>query len=310
MNMTKTALKILLPVDIAHTHPEMFGVLKEYLPLKDAQVTLLYVREEMPAYESMIGTMADFPTDLPNQIESRAKTVLAELAEILKPDCKEVKTLILMGPSAMMIESVAEDNGIDLIAMAPGVHTKVAQYLIGSTCERVAKHSRISVLIVRQPDVKSLRNVVVGIDGSQSALDAMLNACEIFSLKERGAKITLVNVVSVTGIVKYISPPAFVARVEDNLMMSGEACLAEAEKVLNDTGMKEITVKLKNGDPETELIAVANELNAELVVVGGQGRSALEHLFVGSVSGKVVSHATCTTVVFKSPKAPRALKSP
>jgi nucleotide-binding universal stress UspA family protein len=305
MNMTKNALKILLPVDIAHTHPEMFGLLKAYLPLKEAQVTLLYVREEMPAYESMIGTMADFPTDLPNQIESRAKVVLGELAELLKPDCGEVKTLTLMGPSAMIIESVAEDYGIDLIAMAPGVHTKVAQYLIGSTCERVAKHSRTSVMIVRQPEVTSLRNIVVGVDGSQNSLDAMLKACEMFSLKEHGAKITLVNVVSVTGIVKYVSPPAFVARVEDNLMMSGEACLAEAEKVLTDAGMKDISVRLKNGDPETELIAVAKELNAELVVVGGQGRSALEHLFVGSVSGKVVSHATSTTVVFKSPKVAR-----
>ncbi len=303
--MTKNALKILLPVDIAHTHPEMFSVLKAYLPLKDAEVTLLYVREEMPAFESMIGTMADFPTDLPNQIESRAKTVLAELAEILKPDCAEVKTLILMGPSAMMIESVAEDKGVDLIAMAPGVHSKVAQYLIGSTCERVAKHSRISVMIVRQPEVTTLRNVVIGVDGSKSALDAMLKASELFSLKDRGAKVTLVNVVSVTGIIKYVSPPNFIANVEDNLMMSGEALLADAEKVLNDAGIKDITVKLKNGDPETELIAVAKELNAELVVVGGQGRSALEHLFVGSVSGKVVSHATSTTVIFKSPKAAR-----
>lgn len=301
--MTKNALKILLPVDIAHTHPETFGVLKEFLPLKDAQVTLLFVREEMPAYESMIGTMADFPTDLPNQIESRAKAVLEELAEVLRPDCKEVKTVVLMGPSAMMIESVAEDNDIDMIAMAPGVHTKVAQYLIGSTCERVAKHSRNSVLIIRQPEVKTLSNVVIGIDGSQSALDAALKAVDVFSLKERETMITLVNVVSVTGIVKYITPPAFVARVEDNLMMSGEACLADAEKVLTDAGVKNVTVKLRNGDPETELLAVAKELNAELVVVGGQGRSALEHLFVGSVSGKVVSHATCSTALFKSPKS-------
>jgi nucleotide-binding universal stress UspA family protein len=301
--MTKNALKILLPVDIAHTHPETFGVLKEFLPLKEAQVTLLFVREEMPAYESMIGTMADFPTDLPNQIESRAKAVLEELAEVLRPDCKEVKTVVLMGPSAMMIESVAEDNDIDMIAMAPGVHTKVAQYLIGSTCERVAKHSRNSVLIIRQPEVKTLSNVVIGIDGSQSALDAALKAVDVFSLRERETMITLVNVVSVTGIVKYITPPAFVARVEDNLMMSGEACLADAEKVLTDAGVKNVTVKLKNGDPETELLAVAKELNAELVVVGGQGRSALEHLFVGSVSGKVVSHATCSTALFKSPKS-------
>ena len=297
--MTQTPLKILLPIDIAHSHPGMFGILKELLPLKEAQVTLLYVREEMPAYESMLGTMADFPTDLPNQIDQKAKEVLAEQAEILKADCQDVSTAIVTGPPAMMIESVAQDKKVDLIAMIPGHHSKVSQFLIGSTCERVAKHAKTSVLIVRAQSASPLRKIVVGIDGSDAALGAMLDAVETFGLAARDVSVTLVNVVSVTGIFKYVSPPGFVARVEDNLMMSGEASLGQAEKSLTDAGVKNVTVMLKNGDPETELLAVAKELNADLIVVGAQGRSALEHVVTGSVSGKIASHATCTTVVFK-----------
>ena len=299
--MTQKALKILLPIDIAQPHPETFGVIKEFLPLKDAEVTLLYVREEMPAYETMLGTMADFPTDLPNQIDVRAKTVLAELAEKLKGDCAVIKLKVLFGPTAMMIESVATDDGIDVIVMSPGTHSKVAQYLIGSTCERVTKHARTSVVIVRAPEVMTLNNVVIGIDGSDSANAAMLKAAETFALSERQSTVTLVNVVSVTGIFKYVSPPGFVARVEDNLMMSGEASLAKAEKLLIDAGVKNVNVKLRNGDPETELLTMAKELNAELIVVGAQGRSALEHMILGGVSSKVASHATCTTAVFKVP---------
>lgn len=298
--MTQTPLKILLPIDIAHVHPEIFPVISELLPLKNSQARLLYVREEMPAFETMLGTMADFPTDLPNQIEAKAKEVLAEQTELLKPLCAEVSSQVALGPPAMTIEDVAKSTGVDLIVMTPGSHSKVAQYLIGSTCERVAKHAHTSVLIVRTKQPVPLKNVVVGIDGSEAALAAMLKAVDTFDLIERGANVTLVNVVSVTSVFKYISPPGFVARVEDNLMMSGEAVLAQAEKVLTDAGVKNVSVKLRNGDAETELLAVASELNAEIIVVGAQGRSTLEHMILGSVSGKVASHAKCTTAVFKT----------
>ena len=175
--MTQTPLKILLPIDIAHVHPEIFPVISELLPLKKSQARLLYVREEMPAYETMLGTMADFPTDLPNQIELKAKEVLAEQTELLKPYCAEVSSEVALGPAAMTIESVAKSMGIDLIVMTPGSHSKVSQYLIGSTCERVAKHARMSVLIVRSTQPVPLKNVVVGIDGSDGSSSGYAQSC-------------------------------------------------------------------------------------------------------------------------------------
>jgi len=301
--MTQTPLKILVPIDITQTLPEMFGLLKEFLPLKTAQITLLYVREEMPAFETLLGTMADFPTDLSNQIEAKARQVLDEQAQLLRADGIEVLTEIVLGPPALMIETVAKDKQVDFIAMTPGKHSKVAQYLIGSTCERVAKHARTSVLILRGEQPEPLRNIVIGIDGSESAQSAMLKAVETFGLATRDVNVTLVNVVSVSGILKYVAPPGFVARIEDNLMMSGEASLAQAEKSLIEAGVKNVSVKLKNGDPETELLRVASDLQAQVIVVGAQGRSALEQVVLGSVSGKIASHASCSTAVVRSFKS-------
>ena len=297
--MTQTSLKILLPIDIASLHPEVFEVLNALVPLKSAQATLLFVREELPAYETMLGTMADFPTDLPHQIEKKADEVLASQAEVLRKDCDSVSTRTALGPAAMTIESVADDLKCDLIAMAPGEHSKVSQFLIGSTCARVAQHAKSSVLIVRTNKAAAVKNVVVGIDGSEKAVQAAVKAVKTFSLADKDVSVTLVNVVSVTGIFKYISPPGFVARVEDNLMMSGEAALAQAEKALVDAGLKKVTVKLRNGDPETELLAVAKEVNAELIILGAQGRSALEEAILGSVASKIASHATMSTAVFR-----------
>jgi nucleotide-binding universal stress UspA family protein len=297
-------IKVLFPIDIVHLHPEYLEPLKELLPLADISINLLYVREELPAFETTLSTMADFPQDLSHQIDNKAKEVLTDFAAKLKPLCAEVTTEIVSGPPALMIESVAKDDNYDLVVISPGTHSKVEAYLLGSTTERVVKHADTAVLILRlAKGVCQFKNVVIGVDGSDESSAALLQAVKLFGLDQRDVQVTVVNVVSVTGIFKYISPASFVASIEDNLMMSGEAILAQTNKVLKDCGVKKVETKLADGDPVTELLKVVAELQADLVVVGGQGRSALERFLLGGVSSKLATHAPCSTAVFKRLRA-------
>ena len=303
--MTQSSkLKVLFPIDIVHTHPEYLVTLKELLPLPDISLNLLYVREELPAFETTLATMADFPQDLSHQIENKAKEVLAEFAAKLKPECGEVATEVVSGPPALMIESVAKEDNYDLLVISPGTHSKVETYLLGTTTERVVKHADTSVLILRlAKGASQFKNVVIGVDGSDESIEATSRAVKLFGLDKRDVKVTVVNVVSVTGIFKYISPASFVASVEDNLMMSGEAILAQTNKLLTDCGVKKIETKLADGDPVTEILKVIADVQADLVIVGGQGRSALERFLLGGVSSRLATHAPCSTAVFKRPRA-------
>jgi Universal stress protein UspA and related nucleotide-binding proteins len=47
------------------------------------------------------------------------------------------------------------------------------------------------------------------------------------------------------------------------------------------------------GDPAEEILKIAEEWNADLIVVGSRGRSALGRLFFGSVSRKIAEKARC-----------------
>ena len=51
------------------------------------------------------------------------------------------------------------------------------------------------------------------------------------------------------------------------------------------------------GDPEHELLEVAEEHGADLIVVGAHDRGLLERLFVPSVSGAVARRARCDVLV-------------
>lgn len=56
------------------------------------------------------------------------------------------------------------------------------------------------------------------------------------------------------------------------------------------------------GKPADELLRVATQLEADLLVIGSHGHDPIAHLFVGSVAERVVRGATCPVVVVRLPK--------
>lgn len=54
------------------------------------------------------------------------------------------------------------------------------------------------------------------------------------------------------------------------------------------------------GQDHEEILKVAAHLPADLIVLGRQGRSALQKVFFGNVTEKVVRHATCPVLVVPS----------
>ncbi len=51
------------------------------------------------------------------------------------------------------------------------------------------------------------------------------------------------------------------------------------------------------GRPEQLILAVAEEVGADPIVLGAEGMSGLEHVMIGSVSEEVLRHANRTVLV-------------
>ncbi|HND04620.1 MAG TPA: hypothetical protein PL012_03015, partial [Candidatus Obscuribacter sp.] len=72
-------MKILLAIDVAQSTnkdeakaaQELVNIksLAKLLPLDKSQVTLLYVKEELPSFEQVLKAQADFPEDLTHVVE-------------------------------------------------------------------------------------------------------------------------------------------------------------------------------------------------------------------------------------------------
>lgn len=82
-----------------------------------------------------------------------------------------------------------------------------------------------------------------------------------------------------------------------------------AEAVLNDTLVKinslenftntEITTDVLFGSPESRIVETAENMSADIIVVGSHGYNSWERLLLGSVSDAVIHHAPCSVLVVR-----------
>jgi hypothetical protein len=59
-------------------------------------------------------------------------------------------------------------------------------------------------------------------------------------------------------------------------------------------------VHVRIGDPVTEILRLAEEIGASLILVGSHGRQGVQRVLLGSVSERVVREALCPVTVARA----------
>jgi len=81
---------------------------------------------------------------------------------------------------------------------------------------------------------------------------------------------------------------------------TSRAGLVVTERVRQITGRDGVQVITRAGHAEAEICSLADELAPDLVVVGSRGLEGFDRLLAGSVSERVVRHASCPVLVARS----------
>ena len=72
----------------------------------------------------------------------------------------------------------------------------------------------------------------------------------------------------------------------------------QAERIVSD-GAKVVETHLRSGDPDKEILRLAEALDVGLIVIGSRGLGAVSRALMGSVSDSVVRHAHCPVFVVR-----------
>ena len=86
-------------------------------------------------------------------------------------------------------------------------------------------------------------------------------------------------------------------RLYEQMRQSSHGLLDKQATEMRDAGAKIAKSHLRNGRPEQEIVALAEELGAGLIVMGGHGLGGMKRALIGSVSDSVVRHARCPVLV-------------
>lgn len=143
-------------------------------------------------------------------------------------------------------------------------------------------------------------NILVAVDGSTFAAKALDYAVGL--AEKYGSKITIVHVVpTMTAISAKLeaSRKKYVEDMKAGLEEAGKNILDESEGMAKHSGILHVTAILKYGDAADKIIEAADEVKADLIVVGERGLGSVERFPLGSIAYKVSQHAKCPVLIIK-----------
>jgi nucleotide-binding universal stress UspA family protein len=212
---------------------------------------------------------------------------------------RAVDSVPLEGRPASAIANAARDFGADVIVLGSHGRGTLGSALLGSVSSEVVEYATTPVLVAR---TTSIRRLVLADDGSASAA-----AARDLVARMPGFRGLAVRVVSVSAgqpsWFGWLEPEAsgdiqaFEAVIEADHQRHEEFAAASTAQLLAASLLAE--AEAPTGDPGTEIVRVAREFGADLIVMGTRGQTGLERLLLGSVARKVLHHAHCSVLVIR-----------
>jgi nucleotide-binding universal stress UspA family protein len=198
---------------------------------------------------------------------------------------------------------LADELGAGLIAVGSRGRGRIRRMLIGSVSDSVVRHARCPVILVRRKPVIFPAKILLATDGSESAAQAARTATELATVT--GSELHLVAVA--------LGYPYVYAYYEVHRAEEIEQSQQEARKVLDELARRigeaggiVAQTHPRTGAADEEIILLADELGADLVLVGSRGLGGVRRALMGSVSDSVVRHAHCPVMVVPGEEAKEA----
>jgi nucleotide-binding universal stress UspA family protein len=199
----------------------------------------------------------------------------------------------------------AEEEKPVLLSFGSKVLGRAGRVMVGEALDRVLSESKGPILVTPEPhpasrlptltrgEAKSSEGpaVLVATDGSEVSLRAAEYAARLAG--GLGAKLFALYVVDEH--LTYSSGVHYADFIE-RLSRDGRKATGEVRALAEKAGV-EFEELIVLGRPDRAIIAAAEELGANPIVVGSEGESRLEHALLGSVSEEVLRHASRTVLV-------------
>jgi nucleotide-binding universal stress UspA family protein len=312
--MKKLSIRnILVPTDFSKMSLQVIEPAKWLAGRFAASIHLVHVHEsDYPA-----GFVAPAPPFSVTPYEQEAKErVAGELNALAhKYGVPAARCHVLSGaPAFNEICGLAGEIRADLIVMPTHGRTGLEHMFLGSTAERIVRHSPCPVFVMRQRG-KNLsekkagyKKILVPVDFSDCSREGLRYA--IAFAGRFGAKLIVLHVIRL--------PYAYISDlygIYQPSLLAGEARKGAArrmQKLLQtmEFGDVKLQTAITTGTPTQEICSFSAKKDVNLIITSTHGLSGLKHVSTGSIAEQVVRHASCPVLVVPSHPKVRMAKLP
>ena len=294
--------RILCPVDLsdesAHTIEHALAVARWFR----STITALHVCNPLviPATDvTLVGGVPPVLTD--EEIKDASEEVMACFASAPGGHAGvPLEVVVESGPPARQILARAKSLAPDLMVIGTHGHGGFQHLVLGSVAEKVLRQAACPVLTVpprtRATATLPFKRILCPVDfsdSSQAALDFALSIA-----RQGDADLTILHVLEWPDALPP-SRPVPTLEFRDAAERDVRAMLAQ---LVPDADRQRChpAIRLGEGKAYREILEVATEGRADLIVMGVHGRNPIDLMLFGSTTNQVVRRATCPVLSLRT----------
>lgn len=278
--------KLLAAIDLYETEQP---ALKRAVELNERYRAKLDVVHVVPYVINTVPYAGEFQGELLQEAERRLQSEMAKL------NLPNLGVHLKQGNAGIEVAKAAKELGVDLIVV--GSHGKHGvDLLLGSTANAVVHQAPCSVLTVRiDANDQAVhrgpyRKIVVAADlekDNAAVLDAAVSLA-----KDNGAELFLIHVVpEITAMAD-----VYVPSLATDLKTLAEEHIKPVQQRL---GVDATHTRVLIGLPKHDILQYANDVGADLIVIGSHGRKALAAMLLGATANAVLHGAKTDVLVVR-----------
>jgi nucleotide-binding universal stress UspA family protein len=216
------------------------------------------------------------------------------------------------------ILAAAAEMPADLVVMGTHGRGGPERFLLGSVAEKLSHRLPCPVMTVCHDEGKAfeapslIARVLCATDFSENSERASRFALALAA--SLGAKVTLLHSIEHMpdlGAARYrMVVPDVEPLLKEIERAASERLGKAADALKGEFADVEITARLGAGPAYKEIVRVADDERADLIVIGAQGHGMFEHLLSGSNAQQVIRRATCAVLTVRPRKAIAPAKNP
>ena len=298
---------ILCPMDFSvqsqHTYSHAIAMARWY----DARITALHVVVTRPVFEAVPSIYT--VTLPPIKLDQLRRDLVLDLERCVRtPDASQlhVDVVVREAPSVhheILAQAVSLNS--DLIVIGTHGFGGFDRLVLGSVTEKVLRKASAPVLVI-PPRAEAtptspvrFKRILCPVDFSTGATAGLAYAVSL--AEEADAELTLLNVVDDVVMYDLAMSAQDVAALKRSSVEALEQLLPADVRTYCS-----VETLVTEGRPAREILKAATARAADLVVMGVQGRNALDRMVFGSTTHAVIRAASCPVLTVRCPEDRRS----